>query len=483
MSGVRRSFWLSLADSYLSMVLQLASTIVIARILTPKEVGIFAIAAVIAALANMFRDFGFAEYLIQARELNERKIRAALGMNVAMSWSMTALLLLAAPWIAGFYHEPGVADVLRVLALNFLIMPFGAVVQSWFRRELNYRPIVITNIVSSTVSAVVAVVLALMGHGYMSLAWSGFAGIAATVLGSLWFRPRGFPRWPGLSGMAEVFHFGKYASGIYVLGQMGRGAPELIIGRVAGAADVGMFSRASSVVELLRRLLERPVMQVCLPYFAKVERERGSVAQAYTSSVSLITGAGWPALACLAVGAWAMIRIVYGEQWLDAVPLARILCLMCAIEMLTMLSREALLAVGEVRRASVLQLEVSLLQIAGLLLVIPFGLEGASWGLVLAAVAAFAVSQRRLRQHIGLEWPAFLRASAGSVWLTLITAGPLAAWAWWVPVGEHNFGRWAPVATVLCMTAWLAGCKWLHHPLWDELRSGLSRLRLLLKAA
>jgi O-antigen/teichoic acid export membrane protein len=474
LSEVRRSLWLSLADSYLAIVLQLASTIIIARLLTPKEVGIFAIAAVVAALANMFRDFGFAEYLIQARDLNEDKIRAALGMNLAMSWSMALLLFVAAPWMASFYAEPGVGDVLYVLAMNFIIVPFGAVVQSWFRRELNYTPIVITNALSSIASFVVAVALALAGHSYMSLAWAAFAGIVVTVLGSMCFRPRGFPRWPGIKGIAEVFHFGKYASGIYILAQVGRGAPELIIGRVSGAADVGMFSRANSLVELLRRLLERPVMQVCLPYFAKVDREKGSVAAAYTTSVSLITGAGWPALACLAVAAWAVIRIVYGDQWLAAVPLAQILCLMCAIEMLTMLSREALLAIGEARRASVLQLEVSLLQIAGLMLVIPYGLPGAAWGLVLAAAGSFVVGQYHLRRCIGLQWAMLLRASAASAWLTLLTAVPLVVLSWLVPIGEHNFMVWALAGLQLCLPMWILGLK--LHPLWDEVLNVVGRL-------
>lgn len=477
LSHVRRSLWLSLADSYLSIVLQLASTIIIARILTPKEVGIFAIAAVISSLANMFRDFGFAEYLIQVREASETRIRAALGLNVAASWSMALVLVLLAPWMARFYHEPGVGDVLRVLALSFVIVPFGAVVQSWFRRELNYRPIVITNAMSAIVSFVVAVTMALNGHSYMSLAWSTFSGIVVTVLGSMWFRPKGFPRWPGIRGLAEVFHFGKFASGVYVLAQLGRGAPELIIGRVGGAADVGVFSRANSLVELLRRMLERPVMQICLPYFAQVDRAKGSVATAYTSSVSLITGAGWPALFSLAVCAWPVIRIVYGDQWLGAVPLARILCLMSAIEMLTMLSREALLAIGEPRLAGALQLKVSLLQIAGLLLVVPFGLEGGCWGLVLAAIGSFLVAQRQLSRSIGLRSLMLLRACVPSAWLTLLTAGALALLVWLVPMGEHNFGRWAIAALLVVVPTWAIGLRLLRHPLWDEVLNVLARLR------
>jgi O-antigen/teichoic acid export membrane protein len=477
MSDVRRSFMLSLADSYLAIVLQVLSTMVISRILTPKEVGIFAIAAVISSLANMFRDFGFAEYLIQAKNLDRDRIRAALGLNIAMSWSMALLLLLAAPWAASFYKEPGVGDVLRVLSLSFVIVPFGAVVQSWFRRELNYRPIAITNALSSITSFVVAIWLALAGFSYLSLAWSSFAGIVVTVLGSLWFRPRGFPQLPGLKGVAEVFHFGKYASGVYILSQVGRGAPELIIGRVSGAADVGMFSRANSLVELLRRLLERPVMQVCLPYFAKKGREGASLWEAYASSVGLITGAAWPALASLAVFAYPVIRLVYGEQWTAAVPLAQILCLMCAIDMVTMLSREALLACGEARRASVLQLEVTTAQVVGLMLVIPYGLPGAAWGMVAAALVSAAFAYRHLRVTIDLKAMAILRACNKSALLTLTTAGPLWAVSQFVPQNEGNFVAWGLAGGAAALVLWLAGLRTLAHPLWAEIAEVVGRLR------
>ncbi len=475
-SDVRRSFWLSLADSYLAIVLQMASTMIIARILTPKEVGIFAIAAVISTLANMFRDFGFAEYLIQARNLDNDKIRAALGMNIVMSWTMAALVYALAPWAADFYHEPGVGDVLHVLALSFLIVPFGAVVQSWFRRELNYRPIVIANALSNVAAFVVGIVLALAGYRYMALAWSSFAGIVVTVIASLWFRPRGFPRWPGVKGIAEVFHFGKYASGIYILAQLGRGAPELIIGRVDGAADVGMFSRANSVVELLRRLLERPVMQVCLPYFAKEGREGGSIVPAYASSVGLITGAAWPTLACLAAMAYAVIRIVYGDQWTAAVPLAQVLCLMCAIDMVTMLAREALLACGEARRAGLLQLGVTLLQFAGLMLVFPYGLPGAAWGLVLAALGALLFAHWHLRATIGLDAMTMVRACAKSAALTLWTAGPVWAACAFIPLDEDNFVRWGLAGGIGAALLWISGLKLLDHPLWHEFEQVRRRL-------
>lgn len=467
MTGVRRSLLLSAADSYLGVVLQLASTVIISRLLTPAEVGVFAIAAVFAALATTFRDFGVAEYLIQERDLTAEKIRAAFALNVLVSWLMATLLLVGAPFAASFYREAGVAHVMYVQALNFLLVPFGAISMAWFRRELNYTPIIICNLMSSVASFIVAVTLANLGLGYMSLAWSSFAGIVVVVGAALWFRPKGFPRWPGLRGMVGVFHFSKFASAIYIISQFGRGAPELILGRVRGAADVGLFSRANGMVEIFNRLAIKPVMQICMPYFAQQDRQHGSIAPAYAISVSMLTALGWPFLACAAVLAFAAIRIIYGDQWLNAVPLAQVLCLAGAIELVFLLAREALLARGEARRASVMQMQIVALQVLGLAAVVPFGLPGACWGLVAAAATSVALSTWHLRS-VGVGIKDLTRSCGASLMLAFITAGPLAAVAWWVPLTEANYLRWTLAGSTFAVVSWILALRLLRHRLWDE---------------
>jgi O-antigen/teichoic acid export membrane protein len=470
MTAARRSFLLSFADSYLTVMLQLASTVIVARLLSPAEVGVYAIAAVFSALASMFRDFGVGEYLIQVRTLDAQRIRAAFGMNIIVSWTMAvALVVLAAP-AAAFYREPGVGDVMRVLAISFVVLPIGAVVQSCFRRDLNYKPLVICNALSSITSFVVVVWMAYHGYGTMSLAWSTVAGIVVTVLATMYFRPADFPRWPSFRGLREVFDFGKYASGIYVMVQLGKGAPEMVIGRVSGAADVGLYSRASSLVELFRRLVLRPVMMVCLPVFAKASREQGSVADSYVRSVALVTAVGWPFLAFFALAAFAVIRIIYGTQWMAAVPVAQVLCLACAIELLYILSREALLAVGAVKQASLLQLQIVLLQLLGLTLAVTHGLEGAAWGLVLAAVGAVVLAMRALRIHTGLKVRPFVRGVAPSAALTAIAIALPSLLMWWQPLGESNYLLWSAAGSSLLAASWLAALRGLNHPLWHELQ-------------
>jgi len=467
-TGVRKSLLLSLLDSYLGLVLHLVSTVIISRLLTPAEVGVFAIAVVFSALASTFRDFGVAEYLIQERELTTDKIRAAFALNIIVSWTMALLLFSGSFAAARFYREDGVGEVMRILSMSFVLVPFGAVTHAWFRRELNYQPIVICNLLSSVAAFVVAVTLAYQGFGYLSLAWSTFSGIVVVVLATAYFRPRDFPIWPGLKGIGAAFQFGKFASLIYIFAQLGKGAPELIIGRASGPADVGIFSRANGLVEVFQRAVIRPVMSVVMPYFAKVDRGRGKVSRAYTSSVSMVTVVGWPFLAVMAILAFPAIRLIYGDQWLAAVPLAKVLCLACAIELLFLPSREALLACGEARRASLLQVQIVVPQLLGLMLVFPFGLMGAAWGLVAAAMVGLLLSQWHLR-GLGVTSRRLIRACFPSAALALTCAVPLFMLAQLMPPDESNYLIWGLGGGAFAAVIWLLGLWLMGHPLWLEI--------------
>ena len=473
---------LSMVDNYLGLTLQIASTVIIARVLKPNEVGVFAVAAVFASLAGNFRDFGVAEYLIQEKDLSRQKIAAALALNILTSWSMAAALYFGAPFAARFYNTAGVADVMQVQSISFLLVPFGAVTMAYFRRELNYTPILVCNLAGAIASFVVAVTLALLGFGYMSLAWSSVAGIAVTVAGSMWSRPSHFPIWPGLTDIGTVFHFSKFASWIYIVGQLGKGAPEMIIGRVRGMVDVAMFSRANGLVELFNRLLLRSVMQVCMPYFAKSDRDQGSVVDAYLKSVSYLTAVGWPFLSFVGFAAFSAIRIVYGPQWDAAIPLARILCAAGALELLSVLSREVLLACGHAKEANGLQMRQQLLVVAGLLAVIPFGLIGAAWGVFAASACGVALTQSYLSRSIGLRARDLIRACLPSAMLCLVSAAPVAAWSAIQGVSAENYIRFGVAGAVMTALAWFACIFVTGHPLGREVadfgRHVRRRLRL-----
>lgn len=477
MSSIRRSVALNLAENYVGIALQLLSTLIIARLLTPSEIGIFSVAAVIAALASQFRDFGLGEYLIQERDLTRKKIRAAFAANIAISWLMATLFFSTSWAVADFYRQPGVGNVMRIQSINFLLVPFGAVTMAFFRRELNYRPLFIAGLLANVTTFIVAVFGALAGFGYMSLAWSNLAGLIVTVVVSVIFRPSDFPRWPGVSGLRDVFSFSKHAMGIYFFGQIGKSAPEAVIGRLLDMASVAFFSRANGLMEIFNRTVLRAAMPICLPYFAQEARAGQPSAPGYLKATTLITGVGWPFFGYIGLIAYSAIRLMYGPQWMPSVPLAQILCLVAVLELPYWLATEVMIAEGRIDQSNRLQFFVQGLRLASLLLIIPFGLPGACWGLALAAVSGAFVSHRFLRRIIGLNLKDVVRACTPSALVATLSALPALAIYSLIDQSEQNYLLVFVGSSVATGITWLAALRLFQHPIWREVLLILGKIK------
>jgi O-antigen/teichoic acid export membrane protein len=477
MSSVRRSIFLSLADNYLGMALQLSASLIVARLLTPTEIGIFAVAAVVAALASAFRDFGVSEYLIQESELTCNKIRSALAVNIGVSWLMAVLLFGTSSAVGNFYGEEGVAQVMRIQSLNFLLVPFGAVSMAYHRRELNYQPILIVGLGSNITAFVASTVLAWFGFSYLALAWSSLASITVTVGLSLFFRPKGFPSLPGLKEIRSVLHFGKHVSGIYLFGQIGKNAPEAVIGRVLDMASVAFYSRGNGLMELFNRTVLKAVTPICLPYFSQSIREGSSVREGYLKAVILITGIGWSFFAFVGISAYSIVRLLYGPQWMPSVALAQVLCVAAIVQLPYHLANEVLIAIGRVDQCNKLQFLVQSIRLASLTLVFPFGLIGVCWGLVAGALLGGLVAQRILRFHIGLRFRELARSCATSLLTALTTLIPITILTLTIEQNKETFIPFLIGGGLITFFSWLASLKTWRHPFWTEISNMLRNIR------
>lgn len=478
---VRGSLALSALDSYIGITLQLISTAIIARLLTPEQIGIFAVAAVFSAVAATFRDFGITEYVIQEKDLTDDGLRAAFTVTLCASWLIGLALVVSAPSIAGFYGAPGIAEVMWIQALNFALVPFGSVTMSWFQRQMNLKPFVQARIAANIVSFCVSVTLALLGWGYLSLAWGSVANVATTVVVSLLLRPASMPRWPGLVGVPRVLNFGKHVSGVFIFGQIGRGAPELILGRALGMSAVGFFSRANGLVELFNRLVLRAILPVTLPYLSRGMREEGSPKRAYLQATAYVTAVGWPFLAMIVIAAESAIWLLYGSQWMPSVPLAHYLCIAAMFELWHYLVKDGLLAAGRPAAGHAHQFLIQGTRVIGLLLAIPFGLQGAGIGLIGAAVVNAATSQMFLKKHLNIGFSELWRDTRIGLLLAVVAAAPLALSVPFAPAEPLQRLAITLIAGTLGAGLWLAGLHRMGHPLWKEVASATASLRRKLR--
>ena len=177
--GVRRSLIVSFAEKYSITFVQLISSLIIARLLSPTEIGLFSVAMLIIGFAHMLRDFGVSNYLVQERELSPEKIRAAFTVTLIIAWTAAVLLHLLSPLLAYFFDQPSLIGLINVLSINFWLIPFSSVAFGLLRRQLNFNALYWINTLTALVSSVLAVILAYSGFSFMSLAWAAVAGSRA----------------------------------------------------------------------------------------------------------------------------------------------------------------------------------------------------------------------------------------------------------------------------------------------------------------
>lgn len=418
----RTSLLFSFAEKYTLLLMGMGASMWIARLLTPAEIGQYAVGAVLVGLAQTVRDFGVGAYLIQEEELTMDKMRAALTVSVLVAW-LLALVVALSSWPAAiFYRQPVLQSVLLVLALNFLLLPFSAITLPCLRRQLRFSAIYLINVTHGAINLIVSVSLALWGFGAMSLAWAALAATLAALLLSLRLRPPGMPWRPGIKGLREIVTFGLFSTGGGLVDEAGVAAPDLIIGKIIGVDGVALFGKATGMLNLFNQAITSAVSPVIFPLFSAQARNGGNAAAAYLSTIAYMTALSWPFFTFLGLMASPLLDLLYGPQWGAAAPLIRLMCFSSALYSMFSMARYLLVAMGQVRAQARLDATAVAMRIAVVLLAAPSGLPWVAWAVMASLVFRSCLAYRSLHLLTGLRGGAMLFAARKSLGLSAFTA-------------------------------------------------------------
>lgn len=478
--NLRYSLFISLLSRYAQLLVSLLSSVVVARLLNPKEMGAFSLAMVLLSFVSIFRDFGASTYLTQAKELDDRKLRATMGLQLFMGGLLALGVLLASYPLALVYAEPSLTELMPWVALSYLVSPFGTVTQALLLRDMNFTALARIQVGSGILSALVAVGLAYRGFGALSLAIGQLSSVLVSVLLSLPYRPAGLPWRPSLAGSLEILGFGGAVTGTAIVNVLVKGAPELLLGKLQGIYSVGLFARGQGMVIMFGRQLTDAVASVALPNFARIAREGGDLGGVFLHGSAYVCVVAWSCCAGMAILAEPLIGTLYGSQWHAAVPLVRWVAGAYGIGLSVMLVSSALSACGHVKAVAWATLASGLVTLAAVALGAAHSLEAVGMGLFAASfihVAIFwGLAQSRLKFHWAQLADVIWRCAAvvlGSASLPLLIvsvpeAGTVAMWM-------ELLGGSLAGAVGFCVALAL-----VRHPLQRELELLLGKARSLL---
>lgn len=481
---IRQSLVLSFGDKYLIMVVQFIATVLVARLLSPSEFGVFAIGVAIATIGHTLRDFGIMTYLVQEKELTESSVRTAYGISLLIGSVIGLALASASGMLATYYGSESLRSVLLVLSVNFIVAPFNSVTIAMLRREMNFLALAWINVVTATVNYGIGLVLAYRGFGAIGLAWGSLSSVLVACAMSALLRPKDFRVRPSLRDWRRIIGFGVVASSGILLSQAGTYIPQLVLGRMLGIEALGIFERASSLVSIFNRLISNAVAPVAVSAFALDHRSGRQLREGFIIAIRLITAVAWPFFAFLLFMAFPITHILFGKAWDAAVPIARVLSVAGAILAIANLNWSIFQGTGQVRTHLYCQLITQPISLVLVLVGAHFSLLWTAAALIGTSIVGSFVSFYCMRRMLLTTLADVVGASMKSVGITVFSSiAPLIIVLTMKIDAEHI---WMPFALSAAGSAlgWYVGALLFNHPIVVEITAiylwigrGLSHLR------
>ena len=378
-----------------------AVSVLVARLLGPSELGAYSIAVAALLVAQILRSAGIGVFLVQEADLTPRKVASAFGLASTFSVVLALVVLVVRHPVARFYDSAVIADVLLVSSIGYLVAPFQAVAHGVRTRHLQFGRTVTGTLLGSLAGGGTTSLLALAGHGSVSLAWGALANtlVASAVL---WWRPPADLRcWPSFSGWREVWRITGWTLGSGLVNQVGVRSSELVIGKTLGIADAALFDRAEMLPRMIWSYVAPPVLAVLAPVMAS-ELRAGHDAKRLTLFRMRLFGCAFvPLLVGLGTQSRPLLLMLYGEQWASSIGPAFWLCLTAALTGQFVVVNPTLLALGRTRQLFTLNIVEQSARIAILLLLGWTSIEAIAVGMNAVALA-YSTGAVMIARHAGI---------------------------------------------------------------------------------
>jgi O-antigen/teichoic acid export membrane protein len=265
--------FITIAAQGAQFVLSLGSIIVLARLLTPKDFGLYAMVMVVIGYLRVFKDAGLSTATVQREGITHAQVSNLFWLNVAISGAMSLILAAGAPVVAWFYREPRLVAITLVLSSTFLLSGLTIQHTALLNRQMRFKAVAFIQVGSMLAGVAVGVGMAWLGYNYWALIFSHLVTVAA-VIPLTWLAISWRPQRPSRrSGIRSLVSFGaNMATGGFIY-WLARGVDTMLIGRFYGAVWVGLYTRADVLLERPMDHVLSPINSVFVPALSRVQTQ------------------------------------------------------------------------------------------------------------------------------------------------------------------------------------------------------------------
>lgn len=302
-------------------VLELAATLVLARLLAPEEFGLFGMVATLTGFVGLFKDLGLSMATVQRREITADQATALFWVNAGAGLFLAAVTAAVAPALAWFYGEAELVPLTAAVAGAFALGGLGVQHQALLRRQMRFRALVLVELTAVAVGVAGALVLGALGASTWALVAKVLlsSGVGAALA---WVACPWLPRRPGRAGgMRELLRFGGDLTGFQLVNYLSRNLDDVLVGRLFGARSLGLYQKAYELLLAPLRLLNAPLGSVAIPLLSRLGDDAERYRRAYLRVLEKVLLITMPLAGLLVVAPdWVTVAVL-GPAWKGSAPI------------------------------------------------------------------------------------------------------------------------------------------------------------------
>jgi lipopolysaccharide exporter len=416
------SSWL-LAMQAIERLIGLVSIAILARLLTPTDFGVVAVAMTVVAVVELTNAFGFDMALVRHRDLSADHLNAAWTLRALMGIGTFAALGLLGPVAAAFYRLPPLRSVLLVLGLASFLGSLENIGTVYFRREFAFHKEFLLRVATKLSGFVVAITLALLYRSYWALVVGTLALRTSSTVMSYLLHP--FRPWPSLRRARELFAFSTWLLLGAIVDYCTEKFSSLYVGRVFGPHALGLLAVSGELSAVPVTAVAAPINRVAYSKYSEDIRANRNVTHSYLEIASLIWMIALPMCAGLIVVAPEVVRLMLGPQWGGAETVVKLLSVGTAFSVVTANTHYVYWALGRSKVVATLSAVSASIMIPSTILCSHLmGYKGAAlaWAITSATLAPINITM--LKRAAGIRfldlWVRAWRVTVGAVMMLIV---------------------------------------------------------------
>lgn len=414
----RAAVW-NLVDVVGRQVVQLGVVVLLARLLTPADFGLVAVAMLLVVVGSALSEGGVSVSLVQRETVTDDDRTASVVTNLVLGVVVTAVIVAAAGPLAGAFDEPRLRTLAMVMAPTVLFSALAATPIALLSRELDFRTVALAGVSGTAAGGTVAVVLALTGAGVYAL---GVQPVVSTAVNAAVLVTRTglrLGRRPGWSTYRRLWSFGGWILAATMLEVAYSRLYAAAIGRTDGLRQVGLYARADQTQQLVSGILASLISRVSLPVLSRHGARSPEMRRSLQRGCTVLMGLHAPVIGLLGALATPFVVAVFGGQWSSAGPILTVLCVAAFYFPLQVVNVSYVIAAGRPRLYFALEVAKKVVGLPLLLVGASIGAIWVAWAAVVYAAAALVLNALPAQRMTGYGLLAQLRDTAGGVAVTL----------------------------------------------------------------